>query len=93
MDVKDSDNLNKVADKMLEQQAAAQMRANPIRVTLPIQGKRLTFYRELQIHPNTEMTVEFKTSSQRLIGFFVSVAAAIGLGLVFWGTIKAGFGR
>jgi hypothetical protein len=80
---KDADNLNGIADKMLEQQVAAQMRANPIRVTLPVQGVHVPFYRELQIHPGSEMRVEFKAGSRRLTGWLVSAAVAAGLLLVF----------
>lgn len=79
----DADNLNKVADRMLEQQAAAQVRANPIRVTLPVQGVHLPFYRELQITPSSEMTIEFKTGSGRLTGWLVSAGAAAALLAVF----------
>jgi hypothetical protein len=81
----DADNLNKVADKMLEQQAAAQVRANPIRVTVPVQGVHLPFYRELQITPATEIAIEFKTGSGRLLGWLVSAGAAFALLAVFWG--------
>ncbi len=80
----DADNLNKVADRMLEQQAAAQVRANPIRVTLPVQGVHLPFYRELQITPSSEMAVEFKTGSDRLVGWLMSAGAALILIGLFW---------
>ena len=80
----DADNLNKVADKMLEQQAAAQVHANPIRVTLPVQGVHLPFYRELQITPASEIAVEFKTGSGRMLGWLVSIASAVALLAVFW---------
>lgn len=80
----DADNLNKVADKMLEQQAAAQVHANPIRVTLPVQGVHLPFYRELQITPASAIDVEFKTGNGRLLGWLVSAASAIALLVGFW---------
>lgn len=84
LDAKDLDNLNKVADKMLEQQAAAQVRATPIRVTLPVQGVRLPFYRELQIHPDSEMAVEFNTSDGRWLRRLGAAGAALGLLALFW---------
>lgn len=82
MDAKDIGNLNRVADRLLEQQAAAQVRANPIRITMPILGQHLAFYRELQIHPDSEMAVEFKASSGRwgrLLGAVASGAVVMGL--------------
>jgi hypothetical protein len=82
MDAKDIGNLNMVADKLLEQQAAAQVRANPIRITMPILGQHLAFHRELQIHPDSEMAIEFKASSGwwgRLLGSVVAGAVVLGL--------------
>jgi hypothetical protein len=82
MDAKDIGNLNMVADKLLEQQAAAQVRANPIRITMPILGQHLAFHRELQIHPDSEMAIEFKASSGwwgRLLGAGAAGAVVLGL--------------
>lgn len=84
LDAKDVGNLNKVADKLLEQQAAAQVRANPIRITMPILGQHLAFHRELQIHPDSEMAVEFKASSGRWGQVLAAVASGmLVLGLLF----------
>lgn len=93
LDAKDMDNLNLVADKMLEQQDAAQMRANPIRVTLPVQGVHLPFSRELQIHPDAEMTVEFRAGGGRLVGWLVTAGTAAVLVLVFWGLLRLAPGK
>jgi hypothetical protein len=71
-----------VADKLLEQQAAAQVRANPIRITMPILGQHLAFYRELQIHPESEMTIDFKASSARWGRMLASAAAGIAVCVV-----------
>jgi hypothetical protein len=84
----DADNLNKVADKMLEQQAAAQVRANPIRVTVPVQGVHLPFYRELQITPASEMRIEFKTGSGRVASWAVSAGGALILLAALWGVAR-----
>lgn len=92
LDAKDTDNLNMVADKMLEQQDAAQMRANPIRVTVPVQGIR-PFSRELQINPGADMVLEFKTSGGRISDWLTSVASAIILMLIFWGLLRLSPGR
>ena len=81
-------NLNKVADKMLEQQAAAQVRATPIRVTLPLQGLYLPFHRDLQIQSAAEMTVEFKASSGWLLGLLTSAGAAVLLLALFWAAMR-----
>ena len=93
LDAKDMDNLNLVADKMLEQQDAAQMRANPIRVTLPVQGVHLPFQRELQIHPNVEMTLEFRAGGGRVLGWLATAGTAAALVLVFWGLLRMAPGR
>jgi len=84
LDAKDTDNLNLVADKMLEQQNAAQIHANPIRVTVPVQGIHLPFSRELQINPGVDMVLEFKASGGRIWGWLATMGAALILILVFW---------
>jgi hypothetical protein len=88
LDNKDTDNLNLVADKMLEQQDAAQIRANPIRVTLPVQGVHLPFARELQINPGAEMVVEFKASGAQWMGWLTATAAALALMAAFWALMR-----
>ncbi len=93
LDAKDTDNLNKVADKMLEQQDAAQIRANPIRVTMPVQGVHLPFARELQINPGVDMVLEFKTSGGQLMGWLTTAVSAMVLMLVFWGGMRLARGR
>lgn len=93
LDAKDTDNLNKVADKMLEQQDAAQIRANPIRITLPVQGVHLPFSRELQINPGIDMVVEFKTSGGQIMNWLAAAASAVVLILLFWGLMRLAPGR
>ena len=82
-------NLNKVADKMLEQQAAAQMRTAPIRVTLPMQGVHLPFHRDLQINTAAEMNVEFKAGSGWLLGLMGSAGATVLLLAMFWASMRS----
>ncbi|MEI6149483.1 MAG: hypothetical protein WCS01_10335, partial [bacterium] len=86
--VEEAGNLNKVADKMLEQQSAAQMRATPIRVTVPQQGLHLPFRRDLQIQASAEMGVQFKAGSGRVLGAFASVGSALLLAALFWGALR-----
>ena len=53
-------NLQTLAEKIIDQQAAAAALAQAIRITVPEQGTRLMFLRPLQINPNAEMSVSFK---------------------------------
>lgn len=76
--------LNKVADKMLEQQAAAQARATPIRVTLPQEGLHLAFHRPLQITPGAEMVVHFSASNGWAIRLLTTTGSVLLLVGTFW---------
>lgn len=59
--------LSRVSDKIMSQQKAAMQRLLPLRITLPEEGNRLHFYREVQIEPMTEMLVSFNTKKEKLI--------------------------
>ena len=79
----DSDALNVMAEKLLDQQAAASVDVPAIRVTIPLQGKQLEFHRALQINPAVPLTVEVKAaglSGQNAWG------AVIAMLLLFCGT-------
>jgi len=56
----ESDALNTVAERILDQQIAAAGIIPAIKVTLPEQGHALSFGRALQIHPMDEMRVSFR---------------------------------
>ncbi len=59
----DSDALNIVAEKIIDQQAAAAGIVPAIQVTLPSQGFELSFRRDVQIQPLSAMFVTCKTSA------------------------------
>ena len=48
-----------------------------------MQGVHLPFYRELQITPASEIAIEFKTGSGRVLGWLVSAGAVVALLAVF----------
>jgi len=76
---KDNDTLNKVADKLLDQQAAAEGHVPAIRVTLPFQGRRMTFHRPLHIQPYAPLEVSFRTMDHRWSNTGISIGAALAL--------------
>ena len=59
--IEENDALDAVTDKIIEQQAAAAGVAQAIRITVPEHGRRLEFFRPIQINPNASVTVEFRT--------------------------------
>ena len=62
----DTQILSRVSDKIMSQQKAAMQRLLPLRVTLPEEGSRLHFYREVQIEPMAEMKVSFQTKKEKI---------------------------
>jgi hypothetical protein len=56
---KDNDALEVVADKIIDQQAAAAGVVNAIRVVMPMHGHPMVFNRSLQIDPNGDLRVKF----------------------------------
>ena len=90
---KENDSLNAVANKMLDQQLAAQAEVHPIRITMPIQGRHLAFYRELQIKPQAAMTVSFKAGAGWPLRVGGVVLTLLGLSLIFWVAARAAFAR
>jgi hypothetical protein len=56
---KDNQALNMVAEKLIDQQAAAAELATSINVTLPISGRKLAFYRALQIEPFAPLEIAY----------------------------------
>ena len=90
---KESDSLSLVADKLLQQQVAAGGEVHPVRVTLPLEGRKLTFVRELQVQPGAEMRVTFTTGSGATKGWLWTAAAAAGLALLLSLSARFAFGR
>jgi hypothetical protein len=71
--------LNKVAEKILDQQAAAEADLNPIRITVPEQGRCRTFFRELQVQDGAPMQVRLQTLDARWNNRAGTAAAALAL--------------
>lgn len=90
---KENDSLSLVADKLLEQQVAASGEVHPVRVTLPLEGRVLTFVRELQVQPGADVNVSFTTGSGALIRWLLIGASAAALALVLALSARFAFGR
>ena len=58
----DNDALEVVAEKMIEQQAAAAGVVKAIRVAMPEHGTEFRFARALQVDPKSELSVSFKVA-------------------------------
>ncbi|MFA4943229.1 MAG: hypothetical protein WC789_00835 [Lentisphaeria bacterium] len=85
--------LSKVAEKILDQQAAAAAELNPIRITLPEQGVRLTVFRELQIQAAAPMELRLKAFGDRATRLLAPAAAAAGLTALLWLTATLALAR
>ncbi|MEI6971160.1 MAG: hypothetical protein WCL44_06545 [bacterium] len=59
--IEENEALDALTDKIIEQQAAAAGVAQAIKITVPEHGRKLEFFRPIQINPNAAVTVEFKT--------------------------------
>jgi hypothetical protein len=79
----DNDSLNVVAEKILDQQEAAAGAAPPIRITIPLEGRRLQFFRQLQITPEAEMSVAFRTIDNRAVQWTLVIAGLALAALMF----------
>ena len=80
----DNGSLNKMAEKILDQQTAAEVEVNPIQITLPVQGRHLVFFRESQIQPDSATLVSFKVGAPWFRGMLAPAAVAAGLAVGFW---------
>jgi hypothetical protein len=65
LSARDNDALEAVANKILDQQAAAAGVVTAIRVTMPEQGRPLAFRRPVQIDPKGDLTVVFRAGDGR----------------------------
>jgi len=81
---KDNSALEIVADKIIDQQAAAAGVVTAIRVTMPEHGRRLTFTRALQIDPKGDLTVIFKASDGWLMGTWRALWPSAILFVLIW---------
>lgn len=85
---KDNDALEMVADKMIEQQAAAAGVVTAIRITMPEHGRRLRFHRALMIDPGSELEVSFRAHTGRLTGWLNALWPAALLFVFLWGALR-----
>jgi hypothetical protein len=90
---KENEYLMMCADKILDQQVAAGGEVHPVRITLPEEGRLLTFTRELQVQPDASMHVEFIAGSGRVAQWLISGGIALGLALVLGATSRLAFGK
>ncbi|HEY8241454.1 MAG TPA: hypothetical protein VIH35_08405, partial [Kiritimatiellia bacterium] len=81
----DNASLNAVAEKILDQQAAAEGVAPAIHVTMPLEGRELSFTRALQVNPLAEMVVSFSQSRSAGWSPFLSLAAGLAVLMFFRG--------
>ncbi len=92
----DNSALDVVAEKMIEQQAAAAGVVKAIRIAMPEHGKELRFARALQVDPEGELSVSFRVSRGRSAHWFGLVWPMLFVFAGFWAvtakltTTKAG---
>jgi hypothetical protein len=58
--IEENEALDAVTEKIIEQQAAAAGVAQAIKITVPEHGRKLEFFRPIQINPKASVTVEFR---------------------------------
>lgn len=81
---KDRVALEVVADKMVDQQAAAAGVVAAINVTMPQHGRSLRFYRALQIDPDGDLSVIFKSTDDRVLKLVRGMVPFAGLFVALW---------
>jgi len=81
---KENDALEVVADKMIDQQAAAAGVVTAIRITVPEHGRELRFSRALLEDPDEELSVTFRSSSGELTRLLNTLWPAALLFAVMW---------
>ena len=64
LEEEDTQILGKMSDKIMTQQKAAIHKVLPLKVIIPQEGRRLHFFREVQIEPLTPMNVSFSTKEE-----------------------------
>jgi hypothetical protein len=84
LSAKDNAALEVVADKMIDQQAAAAGVVTAIRITMPEDGRPLQFARALQIDPEGELFVSFKVGTGWGLRQGQAVLTALALFGCFW---------
>ena len=77
LSAEDNDSLNAVAERMLDQQAAAAGVGQAIHVTMPLEGRSLDFSRQLQVNPDTDLSVSFHAIGDRAFRWMYAVGALL----------------
>ena len=80
----DSDSLNTVAEKIMDQQAAAAELIPAIQVTLPSQGFKLNFCRDVQIKPLSDMFVTCRIAAGRIAAGIRSLLCVASFLALYW---------
>jgi hypothetical protein len=86
---REKNSLRQLADKIMDQQFAAERVAQAISVTLPEHGRKLSFRRSLQINPDADMTVSFSVRG----GWFLRCLLALVTGIVLVAVYRIALGR
>jgi hypothetical protein len=76
--------LDIVAERMIDQQAAAAGVEKAIRVMLPEHGRQFVFHRDLQIDPDAELSITFKRMAPPAYRWLLTVARGLGLLAAIW---------
>lgn len=76
--------LENVANKIIDQQVAAAGVVTAINVTMPEHGKKLEFFRALQIDPEGELSVSFNVSTNTVTMVFNTIIPVVLLFGFFW---------
>jgi hypothetical protein len=89
----DNATLTRLAERIVQQQDAAQPTPTAIRATVPQQGRLLTFQRTVQVNEFADLDLHLKATSVRAVSFGFRVAVLAGLALVLFtlGILGAGF--
>jgi len=85
---KENTALEQVAEKIIDQQAAAAGVVSSIRITLPEHGRELTFRRPMQIDPAGEVSVVFKTFGEGVARSARDLAVAAAAFLALWAAVR-----
>jgi hypothetical protein len=81
---RESTALDIVAERMIDQQAAAAGVEKAIRVMLPEHGRQFVFHRDLQIDPDAELSITFKCMAPPAYRWLLTVARGLGLFAGIW---------
>jgi len=75
----DSENLELITDRIIEMQAAAAQSSAQLIISMPLRGRKVEFFRELQVKANSPMTVAYVASQTTPSDVKGNVAWAAGL--------------